>query len=119
MIDQVDSHVDLDDRHAEHLAGWYGTEAAQVLRYIAQTGQFEAIGSASPVLTGEIAYAVDHAGALHLSDAVLRRTPLGAAGHPGADALERAAAVMAQKLGWTTDRNAKEIRDVEKRYEVP
>jgi glycerol-3-phosphate dehydrogenase len=112
-------HVELDDRLADHLAGWYGTEAPEVLRYLAHNGQFEPIGGLSPVISGEIAYAVDHAGALHLSDAVLRRTPLGAAGHPGADALERAAAVMAQKLGWTTDRAANEIRDVEKRYEIP
>jgi glycerol-3-phosphate dehydrogenase len=112
-------HVELDDRHADHLAGWYGTEAPEVLRYLTHTGQFEPIASTSPVISGEIAYAVDHAGALRLSDAVFRRTPLGAAGHPGADALERAAAVMAQKLGWTPDRAAEEIRDVEKRYEVP
>ena len=37
--------------------------------------------------------------ALKLSDALIRRTEAGAAGHPGTDAIERAAAIMA-RAGW-------------------
>ena len=47
---------------------------------------------------------------------VLRRTPLGSAGHPGRAALERAADVMGGMLGWTPERRSEEIAAVELRY---
>jgi glycerol-3-phosphate dehydrogenase len=70
----------------------------------------------SPVLSGEIAYAVEHADAVHLSDAVLRRTLLGSAGHPGTAALQRAAAIMADELGWDTTRRQRESAILEDGY---
>ena len=54
--------------------------------------------------------------AVRLSDAVLRRTPLGSAGHPGRPALDRAADIMGSRLGWTAAMRAEEIAAVERRY---
>jgi glycerol-3-phosphate dehydrogenase len=118
---EMQRHLDiqLEDDQAAHLAGWYGTEAPGVLQYCAQTGLLDRLGARSPILSGEIGYSVRHAGAVRLGDAVLRRTPAGSAGHPGADVLTRAAAVMAKELGWSGDRTAEEVRDVERRYQVP
>jgi glycerol-3-phosphate dehydrogenase len=99
----------------EHLASWYGTEASDVVRYAAESGLTDRLES-TPVLAAEIAYAVDHSHARHLSDAVLRRTALGSAGHPGRPALTRAAAVMGGKLGWLADRQVDEVRKVEAVY---
>ena len=45
--------------------------------------------------------------ALTLADAVIRRTPLGALGYPGDDALERAAAIVGAELGWSEERRAR------------
>ena len=80
----------------------------------------EPLGGQCPVTAGEILHAVRDEMALHLSDAVLRRTDAASAGHPGRDALERAAAVMAPHLGWTdADRSQHEIADVERHFHVP
>jgi len=40
-----------------------------------------------------------HEMAATLSDAVIRRTPLGALGHPGADVLSRAADILSREAG--------------------
>jgi glycerol-3-phosphate dehydrogenase len=70
------------------------------------------------VIAGEISYAAAYADAVRLSDVVLRRTPLGAAGHPGHDALDRAAAIMAGAGRWSDDDRAQEVRAVEEIYRV-
>jgi glycerol-3-phosphate dehydrogenase len=101
--------MDLDRETIDHLTGWYGTEASDVVRHAASCNRLDRITDRSPVLSGEISYAAEHADAVRLADAVLRRTPLGAAGHPGADALARAADVMAQSLRWSDSRRAEEI----------
>lgn len=101
--------VELDRDVIDHLTGWYGTEASDVVRYAADRNRLDRITPQSPVLTGEIAYAAERADALRLADAVLRRTPLGAAGHPGQDALEHAAEVMSQTLGWSHAERTEEV----------
>ena len=57
--------------------------------------------------------------AVKLSDAVLRRTEAGSAGHPGNDALHAAATLMAGELGWSQRRAEEEIADVESTYLIP
>ena len=57
--------------------------------------------------------------ALKLGDAVIRRTEAGAAGHPGSDALERAAAIMGRALGWDDWRLRNEVAEVEAFYRLP
>jgi glycerol-3-phosphate dehydrogenase len=106
----------LDRDVMEHLTSWYGTEASDVVRYAAQANLLDRLSPETPVLTAEMAYAVDHAQARALSDAVLRRTPLGSAGHPGRAAIERAAEIVSGKLGWTAERRASEIEAVEGVY---
>jgi glycerol-3-phosphate dehydrogenase len=54
--------------------------------------------------------------AVRLSDAVLRRTEAGSAGHPGAAALHAAAQVMGDELGWTPGDRTREVEDVERVY---
>ncbi len=108
--------VRLDRDVIEHLTSWYGTEAPDVLRYGAAMGDLDRLGDRTTVLAAEIAYAVDRAGALRLTDAVLRRTSLGAAGHPGAATLARAAEVMASRLGWPPEQTAAELAAIDAVY---
>ena len=108
--------VDLDRDVIEHLTGWYGTEASDVIRTAAETNELDRLSPDSPVLSGEIVYAAHFADAKRLSDVVLRRTPLGSAGHPGRPALERAAEVIGRVHGWTQDQQEAEIQVVERRY---
>jgi glycerol-3-phosphate dehydrogenase len=111
-----DLGVELDRDVIDHLTGWYGTEASDVVRTAADANELERLSEGSPVLAGEISYAARFADAKRLSDAVLRRTPLGSAGHPGRPALERAADVMGKVHHWTAERRENEIRAVEERY---
>jgi len=69
-----------------------------------------------PILAGEVAYAVEFGAAVHLSDVVLRRLPLGNAGHPGKEALTRAADIMGDRMNWSPERHAEEIAAVERIY---
>jgi glycerol-3-phosphate dehydrogenase len=110
--------AELDRDVTTHLTSWYGTEAPAVVEFGVRANLLRRIPD-SVVLAAEIAYAVEHADARHLSDVVLRRTPLGAVGHPGPDALAAAADVMGDRLAWTPAQRAEEIAGVERRYPAP
>jgi glycerol-3-phosphate dehydrogenase len=56
--------------------------------------------------------------AMRLSDIVIRRSGLGAAGHPGRDAVAACAAIAATELGWDQNRAQEEIRNVDAFYKV-
>jgi glycerol-3-phosphate dehydrogenase len=73
--------------------------------------------AAGTLVTGaEIAHAATHEQALRLRDAVLRRTLLGSAGHPGAAAINSAAAIMAGIHRWDPARVAEETQLLEETY---
>jgi glycerol-3-phosphate dehydrogenase len=56
--------------------------------------------------------------AVALSDAVIRRTPLGALGHPGDGAAAAAADIMGNELGWSEERKAKERGELSAFYRI-
>jgi glycerol-3-phosphate dehydrogenase len=70
----------------------------------------------SPVIGAELVQAVRSEMAMTLADAMIRRTPLGALGYPGAPAVERAAAIVAAELKWPEDRRREEVAAVERFY---
>ena len=51
-----------------------------------------------------------------LADIVIRRSELGAMGHPGADLVKAMAAIAAEELGWDADRRDREIAAVDAFY---
>lgn len=112
-----DLDMTLDRDQVEHLSAWYGTEASDVL-HSAQDDRalLGRLSAGSPIISAEITYAVDRAQAVRLTDVILRRTPLGSAGHPGAKAVEAAADLMAARLGWSDARKADEIAQLERTY---
>jgi glycerol-3-phosphate dehydrogenase len=71
----------------------------------------------TPTIGAEVMHAIRAESALRLSDIVLRRTTVGAAGHPGAGILQASATIAARELGWTPERTREEIADVERVYE--
>lgn len=109
-------HVELDRDVLEHLIRWYGTEASAVARHAAGAGLLDRVSPGTPILSGAIAYAVEHEAAVRLSDVVFRRTPIGSAGRPCAEALERVATLMGDRLGWTVERRAAELAGLETDY---
>ena len=66
----------------------------------------------------ELVHAVRDEMAVHLTDALLRRTGVAAGGYPGDDVVRDAAAIMATECGWTQDRTEREIAAVRDAFKV-
>ena len=104
----------------KRIAATYGTGydlVLQMARDLPALGR--PLGRDCDVIGAEILYAARKEMAVKLGDALIRRTEAGAAGHPGADALERAAAIMARALEWDEWRMRHEIAEVEAFYRLP
>jgi glycerol-3-phosphate dehydrogenase len=102
------------------IATTYGTAYDRVLQVARGIPALAApLGRACDVIGAEILYAARTEMALKLADALVRRTEAGAAGHPGADAVERAAAIMARAHGWDEWRTRNEIGEVESFFRLP
>jgi glycerol-3-phosphate dehydrogenase len=114
-----DRRLGLTPETARRLAFCYGTVASALRQRMAEEPDLAGPLSATCAVTrAEIRHAVRAEMAMTLSDAVLRRTEAGSAGHPGRDALAAAAAVMAAELGWPADRIGMEIAEVEGFYRI-
>ncbi|MET0151664.1 MAG: glycerol-3-phosphate dehydrogenase/oxidase [Candidatus Binatia bacterium] len=100
----------------ERLIRNHGTRYVEVLRHVEPAGEDP---SELALLRAEVRHAVREEMAFTLADVVLRRSDLGAAGHPGADVLAAAARFAAEDLGWSRERTAEEIVAVERRYRIP
>jgi glycerol-3-phosphate dehydrogenase len=110
----------LDPTVIPRLARCYGSDLPALIRLIEATPALAAPLSPACGVTGaEIAYAARREMAVRLADAVVRRTDAGSAGHPGADAVRAAAAVMTAEHGWSTTRAAEEIAAVDRFYHIP
>jgi glycerol-3-phosphate dehydrogenase len=96
----------------------HGSAYAAVLAG-AGPADLEPLGATCGVTRAEIRHAVRAELAVRLADALIRRTEAGSAGHPGTDALEAAASVMAAELGWPAGRIREEIADVARFYQLP
>ncbi len=102
---------ELDSPVVESLLRHYGEEAEDVLRSaVGDPSLLRRVGAERETIEAEVAYAVDHEMAGRLADVVFRRTGIGMLGHPGARVLERCAAIMAARLGWSAARRAEELR---------
>ena len=101
------------------LATTYGTGYDRILQIVRDTPPLgRKLSACCDVLGAEILYAAREEMALTLADALIRRTEAGAAGHPGADAVERAAAIMADAHGWSNERSRSEVAEVESFYRL-
>lgn len=110
----------LPDETLRRLALTYGTTYEAVTDLIRQQPELgQTLGSRCAVTAAEIVHAVRHESALKLSDALMRRTEAGSAGHPGQDVVENAAAAMARELGWDEGRVRQEIAETEAFYQLP
>jgi glycerol-3-phosphate dehydrogenase len=100
-----------------HLIGAYGSRYRDVLELAAGRPEWRTrIAADSPVIGAELVMAARSEMAITLADAVIRRTPIGALGYPGDDALERAAAIVGGELGWSAARRQDEIAAVRRVY---
>lgn len=104
-----DAGESLPQAAAEALAHNHGSNYTAVLSVAREAKGPMLLVPGSATLEAEILHAVRREAARTLSDVALRRTDLGAAGHPGAAALEAAATLMARELHWDATRRQKEL----------
>ncbi|WP_174776894.1 glycerol-3-phosphate dehydrogenase/oxidase [Cryobacterium algoritolerans] len=95
----------------EHLLNRYGTLTDELLDLIRETPELgEPLPGADDYIKAEVVYAASHLGALHLEDVLARRTRISIeAWDRGVSAAPVAARLMADVLGWDTDREEREV----------
>jgi glycerol-3-phosphate dehydrogenase len=108
LADFAKSHAPDQD----HIARLYGAGLERILSLAKERPEFAARLSPSGDIGAQVAYAVREEMALTLDDVVTRRTGIGQLGKPDGQALSAAAAIMANELGWSDVRKAKEIESV-------
>lgn len=88
----------------------YGVRAAEVLR-LAQSdaGLSEVVSEETGTVCAEVVHAFREEMAETLADCLMRRTMVGLNGRVGLDAVERAARVAREFLGWDDERAAREV----------
>jgi glycerol-3-phosphate dehydrogenase len=101
-----------------HLIAAYGSRYRDVLDIADRPEWRKRIAKESPVIGAELVWAVRKEMAITLADAVIRRTPLGALGYPGDDALERAAAIVGAERKWSDVQRRDEIESVKRFYDL-
>src|SRR6185295_10392683 len=95
-----------------HLIAAYGSRYRDVMEIAGTRSDWRTrLAPDSPVIGAELVLAARKEMAPTLADAVIRRTPLGALGYPGDEAVARAAAIVGGELGWPEDRRQQEIAD--------
>jgi len=102
-----------------HLVAAYGSAYREVMDLARTRPDWCArVAADSPVIGGELVWAVRHEMAETLCDAVLRRTPLGALGYPGDQAAARAAAIIGEERQWGDERTQIELQSLRQFYEA-
>jgi glycerol-3-phosphate dehydrogenase len=112
-------HSDIPLATLTHLSSLYSEAAADIVRLMVERDDLRAPVSAdAPTVGAEVVHVIRHEMAIHLADIVVRRTGLGAAGHPGPPAVAACARIAAGELGWSSAQEAAEIAAVDRVYEV-
>jgi glycerol-3-phosphate dehydrogenase len=102
-----------------HLVAAYGSRYRDVLALARDKPEWCArVADGSPVIGAQLVWAVRKEMAMKLSDAVIRRTPLGALGYPGDGPAERAAGIIGGLLGWSEEQKHQEIGLVKQFYAI-
>jgi glycerol-3-phosphate dehydrogenase len=101
----------------KHLNAVYGDRSAAIVRLMAERSDWRMpMVPGRPMIGAEVIHAIRDEMACTLADIVIRRSELGAAGHPGEDVVRAAAAIAADELKWDGDRRNREIAAVDAFY---
>ena len=108
----------LPPRSASRLLHVYGARAAEVERLARGDAALrECVSDETGTIAAEVVHAFRHELAETLLDCLMRRTMTGLNSRLGLDALERAARLAQQFLGWDDRRAAREVEDYRKYVE--
>jgi glycerol-3-phosphate dehydrogenase len=114
------SGLDLAPLVLQRLSALYAERSAEIIGLMAERPALrEVVDDGVGATAVEIVHVIREEMAIHLTDIVVRRLGLGAAGHPGAAALSTCARIAAAELGWSEGKTAQEMAAVEDIYHVP
>jgi len=100
-----------------HLIAAYGSQYRDVMELAdSRAGLKSRLAKGSPVIGAELVKAARSEMVATLGDAVIRRTPVGALGYPGDDAVAKAADIVGAELGWPDERKRSEMSAVKAFY---
>lgn len=103
-----------------HLIAAYGSQYRDVLDLAdSRQGLKSRVAPGSPVIGAELVKAARAEMAITLPDALIRRTPVGALGYPGDEAVSRAAEILAADRRWTDGQKRAEIVAVRSFFGLP
>jgi glycerol-3-phosphate dehydrogenase len=103
-----------------HLIAAYGSQYRDVLDLADGRKDLKSrVAPGSPVIGAELVKAARAEMAITLSDALIRRTPVGALGYPGDEAVSRAAEIVGAERRWTEDQKRAETAAVRSFYGLP
>jgi glycerol-3-phosphate dehydrogenase len=102
-----------------HLIAIYAERAADIVRLMHERPDLrDPVTPTSDTFAAEIVHVIRHEMAVRLSDVVIRRTGLGAAGPPDDAALGACARIAARELEWAADRTEQEVAAVQQFYAI-
>jgi glycerol-3-phosphate dehydrogenase len=103
---------ELSPRSAKCLAHNYGSKYPTILKLAKSVGCGLQSVPGTTTLRAEVYNAVRNEMAMNLADVVFRRTDVATGGHPGMEAIEVCAEIVADELKWDRNRRTAEIEDV-------
>jgi glycerol-3-phosphate dehydrogenase len=107
----------------DRLVSIYGSRAGDILALCGREPRLlEVFDPDSGAIAAELVFTYETEFCRTLADALIRRIMVGLNGTCGRDALERAADILASRLGWDADRRRREIEDYTtyiRRFDVP
>jgi glycerol-3-phosphate dehydrogenase len=102
-----------------HLNAIYGDRSAAIVRLMAQRSDWRMpLVPGRPNVGAEVIHAIREEMACTVADIAIRRTELGAAGHPGKEVVAACARIAAEELGWDAGRRDREAAAVDRFYEL-
>jgi glycerol-3-phosphate dehydrogenase len=102
-----------------HITGVYGDRCAAIVRIMAERSDWRMpLVPGRPVIGAEAVHAIRYEMACTLADIVVRRSELGAMGHPGTEMVNAMATIAAEELGWDADRRGREIAAIDAFYRI-
>jgi glycerol-3-phosphate dehydrogenase len=112
-------HPAVDEKIIDHLTYTYGLQYKHLVAYMTkQPDLMQRMDSQLPVTAAEVIHAVQQEMALRLPDVIQRRTELCDTGLPALPTLQKCADLMGYELGWTAQRQQKEIDSVIQAYPI-
>jgi glycerol-3-phosphate dehydrogenase len=101
-----------------HLIAGYGSRYRDVIEIAESRPDLrKRVARDSPVIGAQLVLAARSEMAVTLSDALIRRTPVGALGYPGEEAVAYGAEIVGAELHWSADRKQAEIDAVRAFYD--